>query len=287
MELIDGNRIAAQIAAELKAEVAALGGRRPRLMIVRVGDDPASVSYVKKKEETAAAIGIDGQVLLPPPGISQADLLALIDRLNADPAVDGILVQTPLPSAIDAGEVFRRIAPEKDVDGFHPVNLGKMVQEDDSGFASCTPAGIIELLARSGVPLKGAHMVVLGRSLTVGKPAGLLALQKRSNATVTFCHSGTVGLPALARQADVLVAAIGRAEFVRPEMVRPGAVVIDVGITRLPDPARKSGFRLAGDVHFESVAPIAGKITPVPGGVGPMTVAMLMRNTLKARRTRG
>jgi methylenetetrahydrofolate dehydrogenase (NADP+)/methenyltetrahydrofolate cyclohydrolase len=288
MELIDGNRIAAEIIAELKREVAALTGRKPCLVLVRVGDDPASVSYVKKKETTAAEIGIDGRVLLPPVSISQDELLALVARLNADPAVDGILVQSPLPKPIDAGAVFRQIAPEKDVDGFHPLNLGKLVQEDPEGFVSCTPAGIMELLARSGVDLNGRHVVVLGRSLIVGKPAGLLALQKKAgaNATVTFCHSGTAGLPALTRTADVLIAAIGRPQFVTADMVRPGAVVIDVGINRISDPSKKSGYRLVGDVDFPSVAPLAAKITPVPGGVGPMTVAMLMKNTLKAYKSR-
>jgi methylenetetrahydrofolate dehydrogenase (NADP+)/methenyltetrahydrofolate cyclohydrolase len=288
MELIDGNRIAAEIIAELKTEVAALPGRKPRLVIVRVGEDPASVSYVKKKESTAAEIGIDGRVILPPASVSQAELLALIDQLNADREVDGILVQDPLPKGIDDAAVFRRIAPEKDVDGFHPLNLGKVVQEDDSGFVSCTPAGIMVLLARSGVDLKGLHVVVLGRSLIVGRPVGLLALQKKpgANGTVTFCHSGTPRLAEFTRQADVLIAAIGRPEFVTAEMVKPGAVVIDVGISRVADPQKKSGYRLVGDVHFPSVAPLAGKLTPVPGGVGPMTVAMLMKNTLKAYKMR-
>jgi methylenetetrahydrofolate dehydrogenase (NADP+)/methenyltetrahydrofolate cyclohydrolase len=286
MELIDGNRIAADIIAELKAEVAALPGRKPCLALVRVGDDPASVSYVKRKEKAAAEIGIGGRVVLPPATISQAELFALIDRLNADPAVDGILVQSPLPGHLDELAVFRRIAPAKDVDGLGPMNLGKIAQDDDTGFVSCTPAGIMELLHRSGVALAGRHVVVLGRSLLVGKPFALLALQKKAwaNATVTVCHSQTAGLPALARQADVLIAAIGRPEYVTADMVKPGAVVIDVGINRVADSTRKSGYRLVGDVHFASVAPLAGKITPVPGGVGPMTVAMLMKNTLKAYR---
>ena len=182
--------------------------------------------------------------------------------------------------------VFRRIAPHKDVDGLGTINLGKIAQDDDSGFVCCTPAGIMELLARSGVRLAGRHVVVIGRSLLVGKPVALLAMQKKAgaNATVTVCHSQTTGLPALARQADVLIAAIGRAEFVTADMVKPGAVVIDVGINRVADVSRKNGYRLVGDVHFASVAPLAGKITPVPGGVGPMTVAMLMKNTLKAYR---
>ena len=284
MELIDGNQIAAAIIAELKSEVAQLPGRKPCLALVRVGEDPASVSYVRKKEKTAAEIGVESRIILPPVTITQEELFRLIDDLNADTSVDGILVQSPLPKHIDELAVFRRVAPGKDVDGFNTINLGKVAQEDDSGFVACTPAGIMELLARSGVELKGRHVVVLGRALIVGKPVGLLALQRRSNATVTFCHSATVNLPAMTRQADVLIAAIGRPEFVTADMVKPGAVVIDVGINRVTDPSRKTGYRLTGDVAFEAVAPLCSKITPVPGGVGPMTVAMLMKNTVKARR---
>ncbi|EIP96646.1 5,10-methylene-tetrahydrofolate dehydrogenase/methenyl tetrahydrofolate cyclohydrolase [Opitutaceae bacterium TAV1] len=286
MELIDGNQIATAIIAELKTAVAALPGRKPCLALVRVGEDPASVSYVRKKEKTAAEIGIEGRTLLPPETITQAELEKLIDDLNADPAVDGILVQSPLPKHLDEAAIFRRLDPRKDVDGFHTINIGKIAQEDDTGFVACTPAGIMELLARSGTDLRGKHVVVLGRSLIVGKPVGLLALQKKAgaNATVTFCHSATADLPAITRQADVLIAAIGRAEFVTADMVKPGAVVIDVGINRVPDPSKKTGYRLTGDVHFPSVSPLASKITPVPGGVGPMTVCMLMKNTLKARR---
>ena len=286
MELIDGNKIAAALIAELKAEVAQITGRKPCLALVRVGDDPASVSYVTKKEKTSAEIGITSNVILPPVTISQAELFALIDRLNLDPTVDGILIQSPLPKHIDELAVFRRVAPEKDVDGFHTINLGKVAQEDETGFVSCTPAGIMELLARSGVDLKGKHVVVLGRSLIVGKPVALLALQKKAgaNGTVTICHSQTANLPAITRLADVLIAAIGRPEFVTADMVKPGVVVIDVGINRVPDASKKSGYRLVGDVHFATVSPLASKITPVPGGVGPMTVAMLMKNTVKAFR---
>lgn len=284
MELIDGNKIAATLVAELKAQVAATPGRRPCLALVRVGEDPASVSYVKKKEKTAAEIGIESRIILPPVTIPQAELEKLIDDLNADPAVDGILVQSPLPKPLNEQAVFSRIAPQKDVDGFHTVNIGKIAQEDSTGFVACTPAGIMELLARSGTDLAGKHVVVLGRSLIVGKPVGLLALQKKAgaNATVSFCHSGTRDLPSITRLADVLIAAIGRAEFVTGGMIKPGAVVIDVGINRVADPSKKSGYKLVGDVHFDSVAPLATKITPVPGGVGPMTVCMLMKNTVKA-----
>jgi methylenetetrahydrofolate dehydrogenase (NADP+)/methenyltetrahydrofolate cyclohydrolase len=290
MELIDGNRIAADIVAELKQRVAAIPGRKPCLALVRVGEDPASVSYVRKKEKTAEEIGIAGRLILPPVTIPQAELFALIDQLNADDGVDGILVQSPLPKQIDELQVFRRLEPEKDVDGLGTMNLGKVAQDDDTGFVSCTPAGIMELLSRSGVDLKGKHVVVLGRSLLVGKPVALLALQKKAgaNGTVTVCHSGTSNLAALTRQADVLIAAIGRPEFVTADMVKPGAVVIDVGINRIADATKKTGFRLVGDVHFPTVSALAAKITPVPGGVGPMTVAMLMKNTVKAfeQRTR-
>ncbi len=289
MELIDGTQISAPIIAELKAEVAAQKGRKPCIALVRVGDDPASVSYVRKKEKTAAEIGIESRIILPPVDIRQADLERIIDDLNADHTVDGILVQSPMQKQIDELLIFRRIAPGKDVDGLGTMNLGKVAQDDDTGFVSCTPAGIMALLARSGVDLKGKHVVVIGRSLLVGKPVALLALQKRAgaNGTVTVCHSGTANLPAITRQADVLIAAIGRPEFVTADMVKPGAVIIDVGINRIADASRKTGYRLVGDVAFETVSPIAGKITPVPGGVGPMTVAMLMSNTVKAQRLSG
>jgi methylenetetrahydrofolate dehydrogenase (NADP+)/methenyltetrahydrofolate cyclohydrolase len=282
MELIDGNQIAADIVAELKAQVSGLPGRQPCIALVRVGEDPASVSYVKKKEKTAAEIGIESRIILPPATITQAEL----EKLNADPTVDGILVQSPLPKHLDEAAAFRRLAAHKDVDGFHTLNIGKIAQEDETGFVACTPAGIMELLARSGTDLKGKHVVVLGRSLIVGKPVALLALQKKTgaNGTVTICHSGTKDVASLTRQADVLIAAIGRAEFVTADMVKPGAVVIDVGINRVPDASKKTGYRLTGDVHFPTVAPLTAKITPVPGGVGPMTVAMLMKNTLKAFR---
>ena len=286
MELIDGNQIAADIVAELKSQVSAFTGRKPCIALVRVGEDPASVSYVTKKQKTSAEIGITSRLILPPVSITQDELFKLIDGLNDDPTVDGILVQSPLPKGMNEVAVFRRIAAHKDVDGFHVLNLGKLAQEDPNGFVACTPAGIMELLKRSGVKLAGKHVVVLGRSLIVGKPVALLAMARSewANATVTVCHSQTANLPAITRQADVLIAAIGKAEFVSADMVKPGAVVIDVGMNRVIDPSKKTGFRLTGDVHFPSVSPLCSKITPVPGGVGPMTVAMLMANTVKAYR---
>ena len=286
MELIDGNKIASDIAAELKAEVATFTGRRPCIALVRVGDDAASISYVKKKENMAAEIGMTSRLVLPPVTITQDELCALVDGLNADATVDGILVQSPLPKHINEVAVFRRIAAHKDVDGFHTLNLGKLAQEDSTGFVACTPAGIMELLRRTGVSLAGKHVVVLGRSLIVGKPAALLAVQRNqwANATVTICHSQTPDIASFTRQADVLIAAIGKAEFVTADMVKPGAVIIDVGVSRVPDATKKTGTRLTGDVHFPSVSKICSKITPMPGGVGPMTVAMLMKNTVKAYR---
>lgn len=284
-KIIDGNQIAGEIIAELTQEVSSLK-TPPCVAFVRVGEDPASVSYVKKKQKTAAQIGIDSRLELFPESVSQDELFAFIDQLNNDPSVHGILIQSPLPAHLDETATFRRVCPEKDVDGFHTVNLGKLCQEDSSGFIACTPQGVMELLVRSGISLGGKHVVVLGRSLIVGKPFALLAMQKNknANATVTVCHSRTANLPELVRQADVIVAAIGKPEFVTADMVKPGAVVIDVGINRVPDSTRKSGYRLVGDVDFSSVSAKTSHITPVPGGVGPMTVALLMKNTLKAFR---
>jgi methylenetetrahydrofolate dehydrogenase (NADP+) / methenyltetrahydrofolate cyclohydrolase len=284
-DIIDGNKIAADIIAELTEEVRGLPSR-PCVAFIRVGEDPASVSYVSKKQKTAAQIGIDSRLSVFPENISQEELFAFVDQLNADPAVHGILIQSPLPPHIDEIAAFRRVSPAKDVDGFHTVNLGKLCQEDPTGFTACTPQGVLELLVRSKISLNGKHVVVIGRSLIVGKPFALLAMQKNewANATVTVCHSRTRNLPEIVRQADVVVAAIGKPEFVTADMVKPGAVVIDVGINRVADSSRKTGFRLTGDVHFPSVSEVASHITPVPGGVGPMTVAILMKNTVKACR---
>ena len=284
MELINGNAIAQTVLDELKAEVEkiAASGLVPHIVVLRVGNDPASISYVNKKEKTAQSIGMRSSVRLFPETISQAELEREIDALNADKGVHGILIQSPLPAHINETEIFNRVLPEKDVDGFSTANIGRLVQELPDAFAACTPAGILELLERSGVETAGKHAVIVGRSQIVGKPVSLLLLSRKSNATVTICHSQTENLAAVTRQADILIAAIGRPQFITREMVKPGAVVIDVGINRIPDATKKSGFRLVGDVDFENVAPLCEKITPVPGGVGPMTVAMLMKNTLAA-----
>ena len=284
MELIDGNEIASAVIQELSGRVAEFGKNKPCVAFVRVGEDPASVSYVNKKQKTAAKIGIESRLLVFPNSISQEELLENVHQLNDDPEVHGILVQAPLPGHVDDRVIFNNVSPAKDVDGFNAANLGKLCQEDESAFASCTPAGIVELIERKGIETEGKRVVVLGRSLIVGKPAGMLFLRKGNpgNATVTFCHSRTPDLRNHTLQADVLIAAIGRPRFVTEDMVRPGATVIDVGINRIPDETKKSGYRLVGDVDFEKVAPKTSFITPVPGGVGPMTVAMLMANTVKA-----
>jgi methylenetetrahydrofolate dehydrogenase (NADP+)/methenyltetrahydrofolate cyclohydrolase len=285
MQLINGNAIAESIIEELIIEVSAIQGtQKPVVAFIRVGDDPASVSYVRKKQKTAERIGIESRLLLLPDDISQQALFAQIDALNSASDVNGILIQAPLPKHIDETATFNRVLPGKDVDGFNTVNIGKLCQEDDSGFVACTPAGIVQLIKRSGIETAGKHVVVLGRSQIVGKPAALLMMQKASpgNATVTVCHSRTTDLPSITRQADILIAAIGRPNFVTADMVKDGVAIIDVGINRVADATRKSGYRLVGDVDFDTVAPKASNITPVPGGVGPMTVAMLMHNTLRA-----
>jgi methylenetetrahydrofolate dehydrogenase (NADP+)/methenyltetrahydrofolate cyclohydrolase len=284
MELINGNEIAQNIIEELKVKVANIHGSKPCVVFIRVGEDAASISYVRKKEKIAASIGIKSRLKILPENITQDQLLNEVDKENQDPSVHGILVQAPLPSHIEEKIIFNRVSPHKDVDGFNALNLGKLCQEQEDAFISCTPAGILELIERKRIPTEGKHVVVLGRSLIVGKPAGMLFLRKGfpGNATVTFCHSRTPDLQSHSQRADILIAAIGKPEFVTGDMVKQGATVIDVGINRIEDPSKKSGFRLVGDVHFEQVAPKAQFITPVPGGVGPMTVAMLMSNTLQA-----
>ncbi len=284
MKLIDGKKIASDILDEITAEVAQLGEEKPCVTFVRVGDDPASVSYLRNKARAAAKTGIVSEQMVFPESIGAAELLGEIASLNANPSVHGILVQAPLPAHMDERTVFNAVLPEKDVDGFHTVNIGKLCQEDPTGFKACTPAGIIELLKRSDISTEGKNVVVLGRSLIVGKPVSLLLLNKGSfgNATLTVCHSRTRDIGEVTRRADILVVAIGRGHFVTRDMLKPGGVVIDVGINRMKDLSRKSGYRLVGDVDFEEAVQVVSAITPVPGGVGPMTVAMLMRNTLKA-----
>jgi methylenetetrahydrofolate dehydrogenase (NADP+)/methenyltetrahydrofolate cyclohydrolase len=284
MNLIDGNDIAQSIVEELTEEVSCIQGKKPCVVFIRVGEDPASVSYVRKKEKTAAKIGIESRLQVYSSNISQEQLLHEISLVNQDSNIHGILVQAPLPGHIDERTVFNHVSPQKDVDGFNASNLGKLCQEQEDAFISCTPGGIIELIKRKNIPTEGKHVVVLGRSLIVGKPAGILFLRKDfpGNATVTFCHSRTPDLAIHTRQADILIAAIGKPQFVTRDMVKKGATVIDVGINRIEDSKKKSGFRLVGDVDFNEVSPITEFITPVPGGVGPMTVAMLMKNTVQA-----
>ena len=286
--LIDGREIAAAVRSDVADGVAAFQaaqGRAPVLRVVLVGEHPASQSYVRAKRRAAAEVGIDADTITRPADLSEAELLALIAELNADPAVDGILVQLPLPAHVDDGAVIRAIDPAKDVDGFHPENVGRLVLGDDT-LEPCTPAGIVEMLTRSGVVTSGAHAVVVGRSNIVGKPMASLLLRRGLDATVTVCHSRTRDLGAVTRQADILIAAIGRPAFVTADMVKPGAVVIDVGINRVDDASRERGYRLVGDVDFDAVREVAGAITPVPGGVGPMTIAMLLANTLRAAERR-
>lgn len=283
--IISGNEVAKTIRAELKEEVAKMktGGVTPGLVVILVGEDAASQVYVRKKGEACEELGILSETVRRPVDTAEAEVLALIDKYNADPRFDGILVQLPLPKQISEEKVLMRIDPSKDVDGFHPVNVGKMVVGSDA-YLPCTPAGIQELLVRSGNDPKGKHVVILGRSNIVGKPIANILVQKApgADATVTVCHSRTKDLPAFSRQADILIAAMGVPKFVKADMVKDGVVVIDVGVNRIDDPSTKSGTRLVGDVDFEAVKEKASAITPVPGGVGPMTITMLMRNTIRA-----
>ena len=274
-KILSGKEVSARNKEKLKAEVAALTekGVTPGLAVVIVGNDPASKVYVGRKEAMCAELGMYSEKYALPEDTAQSELLALIEKLNSDPNIHGILVQLPLPEPLDEKAVIAAIAPQKDVDAFHPVNVGK-IMIGDYDFVPCTPAGIMELIAESGVEVEGKNCVVIGRSNIVGKPMSMLLLHK--NGTVTICHSRTKNLAEITRNADILVAAVGRAHFVTADMVKPGAVVIDVGMNRLED------GKLAGDVDFDAVEPIAAAITPVPGGVGPMTISMLMRNTLTA-----
>jgi len=284
--LIDGRAIADQIHAETAERIAGLKRRgiQAGLVFVRVGEDPASQVYVGMKQRTSQKLGIRSEVHVLEEKTSEGELLDLLRRLNADTSVHGILVQAPTPRHIDSTKIYSAILPEKDVDGFHPINMGKLLMGDASGFVPCTPAGIHELLIRSEVQIEGANVVVLGRGNIVGKPMAALLMQKapHANATVTVCHSQSRQIAEHCRRADILVAAMGVAEFVKADMVKAGATVIDVGVNRVSGPSAKGGSRLVGDVDFTNVRNVAGNITPNPGGVGPMTIALLMRNTVRA-----
>jgi len=278
--------VAEKVYAELRGEIGTLKaqGTTPGLAVVLVGDNPASRAYVRAKDKMCRELGLHSVKLELPEETTQADLLARIEELNRDPAIHGILVQSPPPKQIDEAAIVRAMDPSKDVDGFHPINIAKLALGDATGFVPCTPLGCLRLMGEAGVMLRGAHVVVLGRSMIVGKPLALLLMQKGVDATVTVVHSRTRDLPTITRSAEIVVAAIGQAGFVRADHVRDGAVVIDVGINRINDDAAPRGYRLVGDVAFDEVAPKAAAITPVPGGVGPMTIAMLMANTIKAAR---
>jgi methylenetetrahydrofolate dehydrogenase (NADP+)/methenyltetrahydrofolate cyclohydrolase len=284
--LIDGRAIAEQIHQETSQRIAALKTRgvQPGLAFVRVGEDPASQVYVGMKERASLRLGLFSLTHVLPEAITQADLLKLISQLNADARIHGILVQAPLPRHINATDIYSSVLPSKDVDGFHPVNVGKLMLGDSTGFVPCTPAGIRELLIRSGVLIEAAEAVILGRGNIVGKPMAALLVRKarHANATVTICHSQTRNIAAHCQRADIIIAAIGVPRFLKADMVKPGATVIDVGVNRISEPAATGGTRLVGDVDFANVRPVAGKITPNPGGVGPMTIALLIANTVRA-----
>lgn len=286
-QIIDGRRISAEVTEELKEQVAKLKdeyGVQPGIAVVIIGDDPASHVYVNAKEKKAEELGIYSEKIVLPAETSQSEVLELIDQLNNNDAIHGILVQSPPPPHIDEEEIILNINPAKDVDCFHPYNVGRMLIGDENGFKPCTPHGCMVLMEKSGIDPAGKHAVIIGRSNIVGKPMAALLVQKAAgaNATVTICHSRSANLNELVKSADIVVAAIGRPNFVTGDMVKEGAVVLDVGINRVPDETKKSGFRLVGDVDFEEVSPKASWITPVPGGVGPMTIGMLMKNTIVA-----
>jgi len=287
-KLIDGRAIAEKVYVDLRREIAELKtkGVTPGLAVVLVGDDPASRAYVRSKDKMCRELGLHSVKLELPTSTTQMELLRRVEELNDDPTIHGILVQSPPPEHIDEAAIVRALDPRKDVDGFHPENVAKLVLDDPSGFVPCTPLGVQRLLIQSKTEINGAHVVVLGRSMIVGKPLALLLMQKNANAnaTVTVVHSRSRDLAEVTRSADIIVAAIGRAEFVKADHVREGAVVIDVGINRVEDAEAERGYRLVGDVSFDEVSKKADAITPVPGGVGPMTIAMLMSNTVKAAR---
>ncbi len=287
-KVIDGKAVSAAVLEECRGEVEQLkaDGITPGLAVVLVGEDPASKVYVGSKVRTCGELGLHSRKIELPAETTQNELLKVVEDLNADPAIHGILVQSPPPPHIDEEAIVRAIDPRKDVDGFHPENVAKLALEDESGFVPCTPAGCMRLLAEAGVETKGANAVVIGRSMIVGKPMALLLMAKGVDATVTVAHSRSRDLPGICRAADIVIAAVGRPEMVKSDWVKDGAVVIDVGINRVDDASKKRGYRLTGDVAYDEVAPKCAAITPVPGGVGPMTIAMLMKNTLKAARQR-
>ena len=284
MKIIDGKQLAANLREEIRVKTAALKaetGVTPGLAVILVGENPASVSYVTAKEKACAEAGMYSREIRLPATVAESELLQEIARLNADPAIHGILVQLPLPKGFDEKKVIDSIAPEKDVDGFTPVNVGKMLIGEPC-FLPCTPHGIIKLIEFSGMDLRGKHAVVIGRSNIVGKPVAVLLARKETNATVTLCHTGTPDVSKFTREADVVVVAAGRPNTLTGDMLKPGAVVIDVGVNRVPDATRPKGFRLVGDADFASCSAVASAITPVPGGVGPMTITMLLWNTLES-----
>ncbi len=285
-KLIDGRAIAERVYAELRDEIVSLKSRgaTPGLAVVLVGDDPPSRAYVRAKDKMCRELGLHSVKLELPATTTQEELLARVNELNRDQKIHGILVQSPPPPQIDETAIVRALDPRKDVDGFHPLNVAKLALDDDTGFVPCTPLGCLRLLRETGIALSGANVVVLGRSMIVGKPMALLLMRKGIDATVTVIHSRTRNVPEICQRADVIIAAIGRPHFVRTEFVREGVTVIDVGINRMEDAGSERGYKLVGDVDFAGVSKVAGAITPVPGGVGPMTIAMLMSNTVKACR---
>ncbi len=289
-QIIDGKQVAAEIRAEFKAEVAKLKeqGIVPGLGVILVGEDPASQSYVRAKERACEELGIYSDDNRLPADTTQQDLIALVNQMNNDPKINGILVQLPLPKGLNEAEVLLAIAPEKDVDGFHPMNVGRMMI-GEKAFLPCTPHGVIQLLLRSGVTIEGAKVVIVGRSNIVGKPLANMLIQKndKGNATVTVCHTRTKDLAWHTRQADIVIAAAGRPNTITADMVKDGVVVIDVGVNRVEDATKKKGYRLVGDVDFEAVKEKASLITPVPGGVGPMTITMLLYNTVESAKRTG
>lgn len=289
MKVIDGKAVSTKVLQECQVEVAELKtqGIAPGLAVVLVGEDPASQVYVGSKVRTCGEIGIYSRKIELPAETSEEELLQVVAGLNADEAIDGILVQSPLPAHIDEAKVVKAIDPAKDVDGFHPENVAKLTLEDSSGFVACTPAGCMRLLQEYGIETAGKEVVVVGRSMIVGKPMALLLVAKGADATVTIAHSRTQGLAAVCRRADILVAAVGRPEMIGKDFVKEGAVVIDVGVNRVDDATKKRGYRLTGDVAYEEIAERCEAITPVPGGVGPMTIAMLMKNTIQASKRKG